>query len=106
MFRAYSSRAFKKKKNDNREIVRKIISLRREKANLLSYDNYAEFVLGDRMLDSPGRVMDFLEELHAASAECDRFSKVSFPSGDARGVLNPGNTGNPFPLGSIHALSR
>ena len=69
MFRAYSSRAFKKKKNDNREIVRKIISLRHEKASLLSYDNYAEFVLGDRMLDSPGRVMDFLEELHAASAE-------------------------------------
>ena len=69
MFRAYSSRAFKKKKNDNREIVRKIISLRHEKASLLSYDNYAEFVLGDRMLDSPGRVIDFLEELHAASAE-------------------------------------
>ncbi len=69
MFRAYSSRAFQKEKNDNREIVRKMISLRREKASLLSYDNYAEFVLGDRMLDSPGRVMDFLEELHAASAE-------------------------------------
>ncbi|MGM0666836.1 MAG: M3 family metallopeptidase, partial [Bacteroidota bacterium] len=69
MFRAYSSRAFQKGKNDNREIVRKIISLRREKASLLSYDNYAEFVLGDRMLDSPGRVMDFLEELHSASAE-------------------------------------
>ncbi|MEE4214541.1 MAG: M3 family metallopeptidase, partial [Bacteroidales bacterium] len=69
MFRAYSSRAFQKEKNDNREIVRRIISLRREKASLLSYDNYAEFVLGDRMLDSPGRVMDFLEELQAASAE-------------------------------------
>jgi peptidyl-dipeptidase Dcp len=68
MFRAYSSRAFKKKKNDNREIVRKIISLRREKASLLSYNNYAEFVLGDRMLNSPARVMDFLEKLHEASS--------------------------------------
>lgn len=69
MFRAYSSRAFKKKKNDNREIVKKIISLRREKASLLAYNNYAEFVLGDRMLNTPGKVMDFLEKLHEASAE-------------------------------------
>jgi len=68
MFRAYSSRAFKKKKNDNREIVRKIIKLRREKASLLGYDNYAEFVLGDRMLNSPAAVMDFLEKLHEASS--------------------------------------
>jgi len=67
MLRAYASRAYKKEKNDNREIVKKIVSLRREKAALLGYDNYADFVLDDRMLNSPARVMDFLHELHEAS---------------------------------------
>ncbi|MDT8401948.1 MAG: M3 family metallopeptidase [Bacteroidales bacterium] len=67
IFRAYSSRAFQKVKNDNREIVRKTISLRREKAMMLGFNNYAEFVLGERMLDSPARVMEFIEKLHGAS---------------------------------------
>jgi len=67
MYRAYSSRAFGKVQNDNREIVEKIVSLRREKAKLLGFKNYAEFILKDRMLDSPDKVMDFLEKLHSYS---------------------------------------
>ncbi|MBS0011677.1 MAG: M3 family metallopeptidase [Bacteroidales bacterium] len=67
MYRAYSSRAYKKKNNDNREIVRKIVSLRREKARLLGFANYAEYVLEDRMLDSPSGVMRFLNEMHIKS---------------------------------------
>lgn len=67
MFRAYSSRAYRKEKNDNRDIVRRIVNLRREKALLMSYANYAEFILDDRMLDSPHRVMEFLEDLYGAS---------------------------------------
>lgn len=67
MFRAYSSRAFKKDKNDNRGIIKKIINLRREKALMLGFDNYAEFVLQDRMLDSPDKVMSFLRELFGSS---------------------------------------
>ena len=69
MYRAYSSRAFGKEQNDNREIVKKIVSLRREKAVLLGCSNFAEFVLEDRMLNSPGKVMDFLEEMHWDSRE-------------------------------------
>ncbi len=69
MYRAYSSRAFGKEQNDNREIVKKIVSLRREKAVLLGFSNFAEFVLEDRMLNSPGKVMDFLEEMHSESRE-------------------------------------
>ncbi len=67
MYRAYSSRAFGKDKNDNRDIVKKIINLRKEKAEMLGYANYAEFILQDRMLDSPGKVMSFLGELFGAS---------------------------------------
>jgi len=85
MFRAYSSRAFQKVKNDNSEIVLRMISLRREKAMMLNYNNYAEFVLGDRMLDSPGRVTNFLEELHGASHEYalrDRNELTAYAAGN------------------------
>lgn len=67
MYRAYSSRAFKKEKNDNRGLIRNIINLRREKANMLGFDNYAEFILEDRMLDSAAKVMSFLRELFGES---------------------------------------
>lgn len=79
MFRAYSSRAFEKEKNDNREIVRNMVNLRQEKARLLGFDNYAGFVLRDRMLNSPSMVMAFLEDLFSESREyaLDDLSQVS-----------------------------
>ncbi|HCC69803.1 MAG TPA: peptidase M3 [Bacteroidales bacterium] len=67
IYRAYSSRAFGKKENDNRKIVKKIVSLRREKAGILGFSNYAEFILEDRMLNSRSMVMNFLEDLYHAS---------------------------------------
>ena len=69
MYRAYSSRAFLKKRNDNRDIVKKIINLRKEKATLLGFSNYAEYVLQDRMLDTPEKVNNFLDELYNASRD-------------------------------------
>lgn len=91
MFRAYSSRAYGKEKNDNREIVRKMISLRREKARMLNYSTYAEYVLGERMLDSPGKVLEFLENLHGASREYalrdrDELSDYATASGHKEGL--------------------
>ncbi|MCF8223125.1 MAG: M3 family metallopeptidase [Bacteroidales bacterium] len=67
MFRAYSSRAYRKQNNDNREIVKKIVNLRTEKAKLLGYDKYASLVLEDRMLNTPEKVTGFLENLHTES---------------------------------------
>ena len=67
MLKAFSSRAFRNNEFDNREIVKKIVKLRLEIARLLGYSNYAEMTLGDRMADSPSKVITFLDELHAAS---------------------------------------
>jgi peptidyl-dipeptidase Dcp len=67
MLKAYSSRAFRANKNDNREIVKRIITLRIELAKLLGFRNFAEMALGDRMAETPARVGSFLEELFAAS---------------------------------------
>ena len=63
MFLAFSSRAFGKDKNDNRDIVLKMVSLRKERANLLGYKTHADFVLELRMAENPEKVFDFLNNL-------------------------------------------
>ena len=67
MFRAYSSRGFRKNQYDNRENVLKIVNLRLEIAKMLGFRTYAEMILGDRMADTPAKVEKFLEELYEAS---------------------------------------
>ena len=67
MFKAYSSRAFRNNDFDNRNNVKRIVKLRLEIAKILGYNNYAEMTLGDRMADSPSKVIKFLDELYAAS---------------------------------------
>lgn len=61
---AFASKAFKGDELDNREIVKKIVSLRNERARLLGYKTHAHFVLEERMAESPDKVMEFLEELN------------------------------------------
>jgi peptidyl-dipeptidase Dcp len=67
MFKAYSSRAFHGNAKDNRSLVLRITQLRSEIARMLGFDNYAEMVLGDRMAETPSKVITFLEELFNAS---------------------------------------
>jgi peptidyl-dipeptidase Dcp len=63
MFRAYGSRAFKRDENDNQQIILKKVQLRHERANLLGYLSHADFVLEERMAESPVKVIEFLDNL-------------------------------------------
>ncbi|MBI9035508.1 MAG: M3 family metallopeptidase [Bacteroidales bacterium] len=67
LYRAYTSRACKGNEADNREIIKQIVNLRQQKAQLFGYKNYAEFALVDRMAETPERVNAFLNELLEAS---------------------------------------
>lgn len=60
---AYGKRAFKANEFNNEEIVKEIVQLRLERANLLGYQTHADFVLEERMANSPKIVKDFLQEL-------------------------------------------
>ncbi len=62
IWRAFSSRAWNDE-YDNSDNIKKIVSLRKERANLLGYDTHAHFVLEERMAKSPDTVWDFLEKL-------------------------------------------
>lgn len=54
---------------DNRELLKKILALRREKALMLGYFNFADYVLADRMAQRGEIAKEFLAELEAATAE-------------------------------------
>lgn len=63
LFLAYASRGNKDNENDNREIVRRMVDLRLEKAKILGYKSYADFVLEERMAENTDRVYDLLNNL-------------------------------------------
>lgn len=48
---------------DNAETLVEILQLRRELAELLGFDNYAELSLATKMADTPEQVIDFLRQL-------------------------------------------
>ena len=50
---------------DNRPLVARILELRREKARLLGFADFADLVLEDRMAHNGARAMAFLEDLKA-----------------------------------------
>ncbi len=65
MYRAYATRAaeFGSAKLDNTPLIRRILELRREQAQLLGYQNYAEVSLVPKMAASVPQVLDFLRDL-------------------------------------------
>ncbi|WP_282074530.1 M3 family metallopeptidase [Maribacter aquivivus] len=62
---AFGSKAFHNDKLDNQENVLEIAKLRFERANLLGYKTHANFVLEERMAETPEKVHSFLNELLA-----------------------------------------
>ena len=62
IWRAYNSKCIGGEK-DNTEAIRRIVSLRAEKARLLGYPAYADYVLEERMAKSSKTVHDFLRKL-------------------------------------------
>ncbi len=63
MYREYKAQGNNGNKNDNREVVKEIVILRYDKAKLLGYNNYADFVLTERMAESAPQVLTFLDDL-------------------------------------------
>ncbi|WP_430967187.1 M3 family metallopeptidase [Spongiimicrobium sp. 2-473A-2-J] len=60
---AFGSKGFKGDALDNTENVLRIAKLRHERANILGYATHADFVLEERMAETPKKVLAFLNEL-------------------------------------------
>ncbi|HLN72863.1 MAG TPA: M3 family metallopeptidase [Prolixibacteraceae bacterium] len=67
LFRASSSRGNHGNEYDNNEIIKRIVALRLEKANLLGFKTHAEYKLQERMAETPAKVIQFLDDLHLKS---------------------------------------
>jgi peptidyl-dipeptidase Dcp len=63
LHRAYFMKGDHDNEYDNKEIVKKIVAFRRERARLLGYDSFAAFVLETNMAKTPDRVNAFLKQL-------------------------------------------
>jgi peptidyl-dipeptidase Dcp len=67
LYTAYIMRGDNDNDNDNKLIMADIIKLRVERAQLLGYDTYADFVLERRMAKTPEKVYDLLNRLWDAA---------------------------------------
>ncbi len=67
LFRAYSVRAFRGNEHDNKAIVKRIVELRLQLAQLLGFSDYASYALEERMASTPEEVNSFLQKLLEAS---------------------------------------
>lgn len=63
LFLANGKKSFDGGEFDNQELIQDLVLLRREKAQLLGFKSYADYVLEERMAKSPTKVLHFLEEL-------------------------------------------
>jgi oligopeptidase A len=68
LYRAYVTRASDQASNefaalDNSALIKEILQLREEEAQLLGFQNYAEVSVATKMADSPAKVISFLRDL-------------------------------------------
>ena len=83
---ANGKKSFQNNEFDNQNLIKEIISLKQEKAKLLVYKNYADYVLEERMAKSPAQVKSFLNELLEkakpyAEKEIDELKKLAKADG-------------------------
>ena len=71
MYKAYCTRASKEGptagKWDNTEIIEETLALRKEKAQLLGFNHYADFSIAPKMAETAEQVVNFLRELSEKS---------------------------------------
>ena len=81
MYKAYMNRGNNNDELDNKKILSRIIVLRVEKANLLGYKTYSDFVLQKKMAKTPENVYAFLNDMweptvRKAKSEVDEMQKI------------------------------
>ncbi|HIZ86448.1 MAG TPA: M3 family metallopeptidase [Candidatus Coprenecus stercoravium] len=83
----YLSRGNNDNENDNKAIVAELVRLNNRKAKILGYDNYAQYVLEDRMAKTPEAVYDLLNRLWTPALNSAKVELADMaPLAEAQGV--------------------
>ncbi|HEY9115974.1 MAG TPA: M3 family metallopeptidase, partial [Bacteroidales bacterium] len=69
ILKGYINRGDNNNEYDNKEIVMQIVNLRIEKAKLLGFESYADFVLAKTMAKTPEKVYDLMNQLMVPGLE-------------------------------------
>lgn len=69
IYKGYLSRCDRDNERDNKHIIKDMTRLRVEKANILGYRSYSEYVISDEMAGSPEAVYDLLEQIWTPSLD-------------------------------------
>ncbi|MFO7978555.1 MAG: M3 family metallopeptidase [Bacteroidales bacterium] len=63
IYRAYFMRGDNNNENDNKELFAELLTLRQQVAQILGFDNYAEYFTSVQMSETPENVYDFLYQV-------------------------------------------
>lgn len=63
IFKAYINKGNHNDKLDNKDLIKEMVNLRVEKADMLGYDNWSEYILQDKMAKKPGNVYNLLDQV-------------------------------------------
>lgn len=91
IFKAYINRGNNNNELDNKKIVSRVASLRVDRANLLGYKTYADFVLERNMAKNPDNVYKFLNDLWTPAIK-----RAKMEVADMQKIIN--NEGGNFKL--------
>jgi len=72
LYRGYFMRGDNDNEHDNKEIIKKIVKLRDERAKLLGFGNHAEYIIDVNMAKTPEAVYEFLMQLWNPALEMAR----------------------------------
>ncbi|WP_421764269.1 M3 family metallopeptidase [Ekhidna sp.] len=67
--KGYINRGNNDDENDNKDLAVQLANVRLEKAKLLGYNTWADYVLAERMLDTPDNVYNLLDKVWPAAIE-------------------------------------
>lgn len=81
IYQAYTSLGNRGNANDNKEVLKKVLALRLDKAQLMGFNNFAEYQLADNMAKNPKNALDLLYGLWEysiknAKAEAAELQKI------------------------------
>ena len=88
---ASQSRGSRGNANDNTGVLREIVRLRAERAELLGYDSHAAYITADETAGSPEAVRELLFRLAAPAARNAKREQAAL-----QGIID--SSGDPFPL--------
>jgi len=63
LYKGYLNRGNNYNENDNKEVIRKILTLSKERANILGFETTASYILDDRMAKNPENVYKLLKQV-------------------------------------------